>query len=60
MNKPILKIYRTTNWSSYNRALVNRGNALIWFTPTTQWYAQPKAAMVEIKLILMRLFNATL
>ncbi|WBX37085.1 IS5 family transposase [Acinetobacter schindleri] len=42
MNKPTPKIYRTTNWSSYNRALINRGNISIWFDPGTQWYAQPK------------------
>lgn len=39
MNKPAPKIYRTTNWSSYNKALVNRGNISIWFDPYTQWYA---------------------
>ena len=42
MNKPAPKIYRTTNWSSYNRALINRGNISIWFDTKTQWYAQPK------------------
>ena len=42
MNKPTPKIYRTTNWSSYNNALINRGNLSIWFDPKTQWYAQPK------------------
>jgi hypothetical protein len=42
MNKPTPKIYRTTNWSSYNQALINRGNISIWFDPKTQWYAQPK------------------
>ena len=42
MNKPIPKVYRTTNWSSYNKALINRGNISIWFDPTTQWYAQPQ------------------
>ena len=42
MNKPTPKIYRTTNWASYNRALINRGNITIWFDPTTQWYAQPQ------------------
>ncbi len=40
MNKPTPKIYRTTNWSTYNRALINRGNIAIWFDPNTQWYAQ--------------------
>ena len=33
MNKPVPKPYRTTNWSSYNRALINRGNISIWFDP---------------------------
>lgn len=33
MNKPTPKIYRTTHWSSYNRALINRGNISIWFDP---------------------------
>ncbi|MFN4050208.1 MAG: IS5/IS1182 family transposase, partial [Acinetobacter pittii] len=42
MKKPTHKIYRTTNWSSYNRALINRGNISIWFDPNTQWYAQPQ------------------
>ncbi len=42
MNKPTPKTYRTTNWSSYNRALMNRGNISIWFDPNTQWYAQPQ------------------
>ena len=40
MNKPTSKIYRTTNWSSYNQALINRGNITIWFDSNTQWYAQ--------------------
>ena len=40
MKKPAPKIYRTTNWSAYNRALINRGNIAIWFDPKTQWYAQ--------------------
>ncbi len=42
MNKPPPKIYRTLNWSSYNRALINRGNIAIWFDPKTQWYEQPQ------------------
>ena len=40
MNKPTPKIYRTFNWSTYNRALINRGNIAFWFDPKTQWYAQ--------------------
>ena len=43
MNKPTPKIYRTTNWSTYNRALINRGNIAIWFDPKIQWYAQSKS-----------------
>ena len=42
MNKLTPKIYRTTHWSSYNRALINRGNISICFDPKTQCYAQPK------------------
>ena len=42
MKKPAPKLYRTTNWSVYNRALINRGDISIWFDPTTQWYAQPQ------------------
>ena len=43
MNKPISKIFRTTNWSTYKRALINRGNISIWFDSLTQWYAHPQA-----------------
>ena len=39
MNKLTPKIYRTTNWSTYNKALINRGNISIWFDSATQWYA---------------------
>ena len=42
MNKPTPKIYRTTNWPAYNRALISRGNIAIWFDPATQWYAPSK------------------
>lgn len=42
MNKLTPKIYRTTNWSYYNRTLINRGNLTIWFDPKTQWYAKSK------------------
>lgn len=70
MNKPAPKTYRTTNWSSYNRALVNRGNILIWFDPTTQWYAQPKGkhgrnqtysdAAIQCCLMIKSLFRLSL
>ncbi|MDI9757019.1 IS5/IS1182 family transposase, partial [Acinetobacter baumannii] len=33
MNKPASKIYRTTNCSAYNRALINRGNISILLDP---------------------------
>ncbi len=36
MKKPIPKIYRTTNYSSYNRALIKRGNIPIWFDAAIQ------------------------
>ena len=42
MKKPAPKTYRTTNWSSYNQALIKRGNISIWFDPKAQWYAQPQ------------------
>ncbi|MDI9712262.1 transposase, partial [Acinetobacter baumannii] len=42
MKKPTHKIYRTTNWPAYNRALMSRGNIAIWFDPNTQWHAQPQ------------------
>lgn len=41
MKKAAPKTYRTTNWSSYNQALINRGNISIWFDPKIQCYAQP-------------------
>ena len=42
MKRPTHKIYRTTNWPAYNRALIHRGNIAIWFDPATQWYAPSK------------------
>lgn len=41
MNKPASKIYPTTNRSSYNRTLINRGNLKIWFDPNTRWHSDP-------------------
>lgn len=43
MKKPASKIYRTTNWSSYNQTLIKRGNISIWFDRQTKWHAQPQA-----------------
>ena len=44
MKNPASRIYRTTNWCSYNQALINRGNISIWFNPKTQWYAQSQGS----------------
>ena len=70
MNKPIPKVYRTTNWSSYNKALINRGNISIWFDPTTHWYAQPQGkhgrnqtysdAAIQCCLMIKSLFRLSL
>ena len=70
MNKPASKIYCTTNWYSYNQALINRGNISIWFDPTTQWYAQLKGkqgrnqtysdAAIQCCLMMKSLFRLSL
>ncbi|WP_158650436.1 IS5 family transposase, partial [Acinetobacter indicus] len=70
MKKPTHKIYRTTNWSAYNRALINRGNIAIWFDPTTQWYALSKGkqgrnktysdAAIQCCLMIKSLFRLSL
>lgn len=70
MKKPTPKIYRTTNWPSYNRAVINRGNISIWFAPTTQWYAQLKGkqgrtqiysdAAIQCCLMIKSLFQLSL
>lgn len=33
--------YRTTNWSSYNDALRQRGSLTVWFDPEMSWDAVP-------------------
>lgn len=58
MKKPASKIYRTTNWSSYNLVLIKQGNISIWFDPQTQSYDQPQVSMEEIKPILIQQFSA--
>ena len=70
MNKPPSKIYRTTNWSSYNQALIKRGNISIWFDPSTQWYAHPQGkhgrnqtysdAAIQCCLMIKSLFRLSL
>lgn len=70
MKKPAPKIYRTTNWSSYNQALIHRGNLTIWFDPNTRWYAQNNGkqgrsttysdAAIQCCLMIKSLFRLTL
>ena len=38
MSKPI-PLFRTTNWSSYSRALKRRGSLMVWFDPEMAWFA---------------------
>ncbi len=33
--------YKTTNWSSYNDSLRQRGSLLIWFDPAMEWAPPP-------------------
>ena len=70
MKKPTHKIYRTTNWPAYNRALMSRGNIAIWFDPATQWYAPSKGkqgrnqtysdAAIQCCLMIKSLFRLSL
>ncbi|WP_435889299.1 IS5 family transposase [Acinetobacter pittii] len=70
MKKPAHKIYRTTNWPAYNRALMSRGNIAIWFDPATQWYAPSKGkqgrnqtysdAAIQCCLMIKSLFRLSL
>ena len=39
MPKPSAPRYRTTNWSSYNAALKQRGSLSIWFDRDLDWCA---------------------
>ena len=58
MNKPIPKVHRITNWFSYNKALINRGNISILFDPTTQWYVQPHIG-IDAKTLQIRAVQLT-
>ena len=49
MNKPKPKIYPTTHWSSYDRALINWGNITIWFAPAKHCCAPDKGKQEEVK-----------
>jgi len=44
--------------STYNKALINRGNISIWFDSATQWLLRPLINTGEIKPILMQQSNA--
>lgn len=39
MSKPSPTRYRTTNWKTYNAALVSRGSLSIWLDKNMSWYA---------------------
>lgn len=64
MNKSALKKYGTMNWSSYNQALINRGNISIWFDPKTQWYAESQGTYsdtaIQCCLMIKSLFRLSL
>jgi hypothetical protein len=58
MKKPASKIYRTTNWSSYNQTLIKQGNISIWFDRQTKWHAQPQAKHGRNQTYLIEQFSA--
>ena len=58
MNKPTSKTYRTTNWPSYNRALINRGNISFGLIQRLSGMHNHNANKVEIKPTPIQLFNA--
>ncbi len=41
MSRPVLPIYRTTNWRACSAALKPCGSLLIWFDPEMEWLAGP-------------------
>lgn len=40
MPKPTPTRYRTTNWSTYNSSLRQRGSLSVWFDPDMVWHAE--------------------
>ena len=40
MRKPTPTRYRTTNWSTYNASLRQRGSLSVWFDPDMVWHAE--------------------
>ncbi|KCY17055.1 iS5 family transposase [Acinetobacter baumannii 21072] len=58
MNKPTPKTYRTTNWSSYNRASLIGATFPFGLIQTLSGMHNHKTSKVEIKLTPIRLFNA--
>ena len=41
--KPSKRRYKTTNWSTYNRALQMRGDLTVWFSPDLAWHGNERA-----------------
>lgn len=41
MSKPLTPKYRTTNWSSYNDSLCQRGALLLWIDKDMEWAGAP-------------------
>ena len=62
MKKRTPKTYYTTNWCSYNQALIKPGNISIQFDSKTQRYAQPQGehGQNRIESIPIQQFNAVL
>lgn len=58
MKKAAPKIYCTTNWSTYNRALINRGNMPFGLIPKLSGMRKQMVNKIEIKLILTQPSNA--
>jgi hypothetical protein len=42
MTKPAPKRYRTTNWNTYDQALIQRGSLSVWLDTGMSWQATPR------------------
>jgi len=40
MSKPLTQKYRTTNWSSYNESLCQRGSLMLWIDKDMSWVGE--------------------
>ncbi|WP_215796524.1 IS5 family transposase [Paludibacterium paludis] len=45
MAKPVPTKYKTTNWSAYNRALIQRGSLSVWLDRDLAWQAKPQGKL---------------